>query len=416
MATIKIILDTRTQSKSGGCPIKIKITHNRKSTTISTGISVSPDCWDAVGGKVIKAAQRNTINAALTRIRASYETALLEMQARGIPLSSTPAGVKRQIAGLISPESERSPEDQRPIASLGSVLLDYIKTSTSGRTSEIYRATLSKLEQYCDPHSIRLDEINKQWLDDFDAYLSERSPAANSRSIHLRNIRAVYNYAIDEELTTHYPFRRYKIVSGLPRRRAMSVDALRAIIALDNLHPADIVHRDMFVLTFFLIGINSADLYDLRPIVNGRAEYIRAKTRRPYSIKVEPEAMEIIARYHGGDHAVDLHKRYKSDRVYNIQTNKRLKDIGAKTYTTLDGSQTPICEDLSPYWARHTWATIAASIDIPKDTIAAALGHGGHTVTDVYIDFDQRKVDEANRRVIDYVLGIKRKETSTAAR
>lgn len=32
------------------------------------------------------------------------------------------------------------------------------------------------------------------------------------------------------------------------------------------------------------------------------------------------------------------------------------------------------------------------------------IGHGGHSVTDIYIDFDQRKVDDANRRVIDWVL------------
>ena len=65
---------------------------------------------------------------------------------------------------------------------------------------------------------------------------------------------------------------------------------------------------------------------------------------------------------------------------------------------------TPRFPGISSYWSRHTWATIAASLDIPKETIAAALGHGGNTVTDIYIDFDQRKVDEANRKVIDYVF------------
>lgn len=59
--------------------------------------------------------------------------------------------------------------------------------------------------------------------------------------------------------------------------------------------------------------------------------------------------------------------------------------------------------NITSYWARHTWATIAASLDIPKETIAAALGHGGNTTTDIYIDFDRRKVDEANRKVIDFL-------------
>lgn len=56
-----------------------------------------------------------------------------------------------------------------------------------------------------------------------------------------------------------------------------------------------------------------------------------------------------------------------------------------------------------PNRARHTWATIASELDIPKETIAAALGHGGNTVTDIYIDFDQKKVDEANRKIIAYL-------------
>lgn len=59
--------------------------------------------------------------------------------------------------------------------------------------------------------------------------------------------------------------------------------------------------------------------------------------------------------------------------------------------------------ELSTYWARHIWATVAASLDVPKETIAAALGHGGNSVTDIYIDFDHNKVDEANRKVIDFL-------------
>ena len=64
---------------------------------------------------------------------------------------------------------------------------------------------------------------------------------------------------------------------------------------------------------------------------------------------------------------------------------------------------------LSSYWARHTWATIAASLDIPKETISAALGHEiGSPITSIYIRLDQKKVDEANRMVIDYVNGYRK--------
>jgi integrase len=57
--------------------------------------------------------------------------------------------------------------------------------------------------------------------------------------------------------------------------------------------------------------------------------------------------------------------------------------------------------------ARHTWATIAASIGIPKDTITSALGHSnGSKTTEIYIKRDeQNRIDEANRKVIDYLFG-----------
>ena len=44
-------------------------------------------------------------------------------------------------------------------------------------------------------------------------------------------------------------------------------------------------------------------------------------------------------------------------------------------------------------------------IDIPKEIIGAALGHSSNSVTDIYIKIDNRKVDRANIKVIDYVNG-----------
>lgn len=61
-----------------------------------------------------------------------------------------------------------------------------------------------------------------------------------------------------------------------------------------------------------------------------------------------------------------------------------------------------IFPSITIYWARHSWASIAAELDIPKETISLAFEHGAKTVTDRYINFNIKKVDEANRKVIDY--------------
>ncbi|MBE9488452.1 MAG: hypothetical protein IMY73_04630 [Bacteroidetes bacterium] len=52
------------------------------------------------------------------------------------------------------------------------------------------------------------------------------------------------------------------------------------------------------------------DLVNLKEITNGRIEFSRAKTKRLYSIKVEPEAIEIIERYKGKEHLINIMDRY----------------------------------------------------------------------------------------------------------
>lgn len=98
--------------------------------------------------------------------------------------------------------------------------------------------------------------------------------------------------------------------------------------------------------------------------------------------------------------------RYKDYLDYLHHINRGLKKLGmeynnGKGY---DKNTKSICPTLSTYYARHTWATLAYGLGIPKDIISQALGHSnGVSVTDIYIEYDRDKVDEANRKVIDYI-------------
>jgi integrase len=153
------------------------------------------------------------------------------------------------------------------------------------------------------------------------------------------------------------------------------------------------------MLIFYLIGINISDLCNLKAISNnGRIEYRRAKTGRLYSIKVEPEAMQIIEKYKGVNFLLDILDRYKNVGDYMRRLNRALKEIY------------PQNQEISSYWARHTWATIASELEIPKETIGAALGHSDKSVTNIYINFNTKKIDDANRKVIDYLNNYKNTE------
>ena len=273
-------------------------------------------------------------------------------------------------------------------------------------TKELYYYSLRRIEQFDKYISTRsIDEIGIPWLTRFESWLAQTN-SKNARNILLRNIRAVFNYALDCEYTTNYPFRRFKIRPEATRKRAMTVEQLRSL-AVYPVEDYQVFYRDMFVLMFCLIGINVVDLYSLGSIVDGRVEYRRAKTHRLYSIKVEPEAQAIIDKYHGTKNLLCIADRWTTHSQFGKQMNKALKRMGEMQRVGRGGKKVfePIVPGLTTYWARHTWATIAASLDIPKETIAHALGHGNDTVTDIYIDFDKKKVDEANRKVLDFVFG-----------
>ena len=116
--------------------------------------------------------------------------------------------------------------------------------------------------------------------------------------------------------------------------------------------------------------------------------------------------MEIINRYRGKGYLLDIMDTFVDYKNFLHRMGIALKQIGGMERTGRGGKKvrTPLFTELSSYWSRHTWAAIAAGLDIPKENISEALGHSiGSEVTSIYIKFDRKKVDEANRKVIDFI-------------
>lgn len=289
-------------------------------------------------------------------------------------------------------------------------LIDYMKeyqslARTEG-TSETYERTIARLMKF--DKDCTFETIDRRWLTAFLSWCRRDGLSDNTSSIYLRCIRAVFNYGIDEGYTESYPFRRFKVPHQKTRHRALTVEQLAAIRDYKG-EPFLYRYRDIFMLMFYLGGINMKDLLLNAHIEGDRLLYRRSKTGKLYDLKIEPEARVILDRYKGEDHLLNVMDNCKDYRDFNRMINENLKKIGKveivpdKLGKLRKFKRSPIEPDLSTYWTRHTWATIAAGIDIPKDTIAQMLGHSGTSVTDIYIQFDHRKVDEANRKVIDYL-------------
>ena len=166
-------------------------------------------------------------------------------------------------------------------------------------------------------------------------------------------------------------------------------------------------YRDVFMLIFMLCGINITDLCQLKGIENGRIVYRRAKTHKLYSIKVEPEVDCLISKYKGEEWLLNFLDCYGKAKDFNRKLKRGLDAIVEHINAGLP--RTEKLPRISSYWARHTWATLAADLDIPIETISAALGHAhGCATTAIYIRFNNKKIDAANRKVLDWVLYGKR--------
>lgn len=403
MATAKFYLDKRATRWDGKFPLKISIAHKGKTSLISLDIFLMPEQWDERAEKIIGVQNRLFLNTFIAKRKLDVETALLKLLDSGKAGGMGITKIRDFVMSEISPE-EKGTERKGTFVT---AFRKFIGKKDKPRTKELYELTLSHLYRFCpDLDRLNFEDVTKDWLMSFDAFMAKTAPSRNARNIYLRNIRAVFNDAIDDEVTTSYPFRKFKIKGEATVKRSLTPEQLRMIFG----YPVEEYqekYRDMFKLIFLLIGINTVDLFNLKAsdMDSGRIYYRRAKTGRLYDIKIEPEAKEIIERYRGKDFLLDVGDRYRNYRDFAKRLNDNLQLMG-ETKTGKQGKKTrkPLFPKITTYWARHSWATVAASLDIPKETIAAALGHGGNTVTDIYIDFDRKKVDEANRRVIDRVL------------
>lgn len=380
MAKIKLYLDTRKPCKDGRCPVKVSVYVTASNRfMVGTGVMLNPKNWDAVKCVDKRSAANNAVLEAVMD------------KVKGFVAESIKNG------SAVNSDSLRAALTGKNMIEDNQFILPYFRehaaTKRGDRTVELYMHTARKIEEFAGPN-ITWNDINHKWLTDWDRWMERTMPSANSRGIHLRNLRHVVNAAIDDGLLSTYPFRRFSIKKAETEKLALSVHQLREMIHAKLDSGAE--YRDLFVLSFLLQGINIGDLCQLTvDCYNGdRLRYRRSKTGKWYHIKVEPEAAAIIEQYRGnqGTYLLDIMERWLTPASYRSKFNKRLKQLF------------PNLPHMSSNCARHTYATLLGEIDVPIEVISQAMGHSiGSSVTAIYIKHDQRKVDDANRKLFDWV-------------
>ena len=394
--TVHLFLDTR--ASKGEAPLKIAICHNQKTAYIPTGVKITANQWDKKAQAVIRHKNGKDLNILLRSKLASAEREIIHLQMLGI--KGDVKEIRDRILCELDPETRLKKENESLFLSR---LKRYTSLQTKKQTRDLYEWTIKKLSEFDKSlSSRRFEDIDHDYLKDFVSHCQNLS--INSRSILLRNIRAVFNDAIDAGITGSYPFRRFSIKAEKTRKKALSVADVKKLMSISGQEDE---YRDMFLLMLYLRGINTIDLFSAKwsQVVNGRLEYRRSKTGALFSVKIEPEAWEIINRYKGETYLLSPMERYNDYRTYQQHLNKGLKHIGSRRGRCNVIVGRGLFPDLSSNWARHSWATIGVNIGISQDIISRGMGHSpGIKVTDTYIDFDYSLVDDANRKIIDALL------------
>lgn len=272
------------------------------------------------------------------------------------------------------------------------------------RTSETYTAAYKSFHTFIDGQDISLDKLNANLLAEYKAYLKGRGNSPNTISFYMRILKAVYNRAVEDGLVEQrYPFKF--VYTGVAKtiKRAISLNDIRRIKGLDlSLNPNLDFARDMFLFSFYTRGMSFIDMAHLRKkdLQNGILSYRRRKTGQQLFIKWEKCMQEIVNKYSANrteyllpvitEQNKDNRTQY-SNGLHRV--NHLLKQIGKQS-----GLHMP----LTMYVARHSWASIAKSCNVPIAVISEGMGHDSENTTQIYLaSLDTSIVDKANKKILD---------------
>lgn len=272
------------------------------------------------------------------------------------------------------------------------------------RTSETYRSTLNSFLRFRQgDENLLVDNVDSDLMLAYEAWLGQEGVSPNTASFYMRILRATYNRAVDKNLTTQrFPFKHVYTGIGKTVKRAVSLDVIKKLKRMNlPFHSPQHYARDLFLFSFYTRGMSFVDMAFLKKkdLSGGILSYRRRKTGQLLVIKWESCMQEIIDKYDtaGSPYLLPIiHKNGTDERKQYLSNlhhvNKHLKLIGTKL-----GLSIP----MTLYVARHAWASIAKSKDIPISVISAGMGHDSEMTTRIYLaSLDSEVIDKANSLIL----------------
>ena len=429
MATFKSLIQKHHKKADGTWNVKIRVTHNRQIKYLATPIYAKAD--DITRTFKLK----KNITDKTDKIIDIYQNICADL---GLRLKSMP--IEELISELEN--GSKPKEGNIDFFSFANEFIVAMEQNGQTGTAQNYKCAIKALKRLVKRDTLYISEINNSLLTDFanmlikekeernkiQAKQGKRLTSHRALSQYLGNLRHLHNEAKakynDEEFgkipIPWSPFSKFKIPKEeKTRKRSLPTEKIRAIINIPYLYRKNArkkvpqncrfnLAKDVFILSFGLLGMNTADLFNCTILNNDRITYFREKTKSRRSdnakiiIEIQEQIKELFEAYRDqtGKRVFRFYQMYRDENTFNQAVNKGLKEIGSQ----LD------IEDLEFYAARHSWATIALNIlKINKYVVHEGLNHVDEEmkVTDIYIEKDFKAINEANNMVLKFIYSDK---------
>lgn len=400
MATVKLRFRRSTVAGKEGT-LYFRITHGRISRQINTGYRIFADEWNGNTLKLPDTDGQQERRSYLFSIEEKIKRDMVRINGiiRQMDLSGKEYTAVQVVDAFLTSDG-----DEGEINDFVRTLTSNLKRIGKERLAETYTTTANSFMRFCVGRSdLRFNEISPELIREYEAWLGEQGLVPNTTSFYMRNLRAIYNRAVEQGQTIdRSPFRHVYTGIGKTVKRAVPVQVIRRIKGLDLSFDHMLQRsRDFFMFSFYTRGMPFVDMANLKKtdLRNGVLAYRRKKTGQRLYIKWEKPMQDIVDRYQDALSPYLLpiittpgkgERRQYLNAIHLI--NRHLRIIG-----DMAGSPIP----LTTYVARHCWASIAKSRNIPISTISEAMGHDSESTTRIYLaSLDTSVVDDANSKVI----------------
>lgn len=398
MATIKLAVLKHTKSKDGSYKIRISIGHRSETHYIVTPYSVNA-LSEFDNGIVVRVPNAHEINIKLRNLLNDYEERLERIES---PEDYT----CKELRDLL--KSMRTHSSKVTFKQVSEQYQKELIEDGRGSYAGMLQNSLRLFFEFTGG-DVFLSEISTITISEFERWLKRKGVSQTYISMTLSMTRTIVNRAIRMQLVTYsvHPFTYWKRPADPERELDISVEDVRAIRDAQPRLKKQRIARDIFMLSYYLGGINLIDLLEIDFRGVSVLEYTRHKSRnmklsdKRISFTLQPEAKELISKWmnrNTGRLDFGYKFSYKNFLAYVTRSIKSLaKDIDIQDYRK-------VCY----YTARKSFVQHGFDLGISLEVLEYCIGQSVKNNRPIfnYLKIMRKHADVAFRQILDNLAGI----------